>query len=134
MKTDGARAVLLAADAFVALTAAGGGIALAAGLEGDRFPPELLAGTPFGSYVVPGLILAGTVGSSSAIATAAMLRRPGAGARASVLAGAVLMGWIVGEVLVLRAPAARSWVEALYFAVGLLMAGLGLEAGLRRQR
>ena len=45
---------LIVLDGFTALTAIGGGIALAVGLERDRFPPERLRGTPFCSYLVPG--------------------------------------------------------------------------------
>jgi hypothetical protein len=51
-------------DVFVALTALGGGIALATGLEADRFPLDWLRGTPFRNYVIPGLILAGVVGGA----------------------------------------------------------------------
>ncbi len=120
------RRVLVALEGFTALTAVGGGVALATGLEGHRFPAELLRGTPFRSYVVPGLILAGAVGGSAAVAAAATVRGPRLGAWASVLAGSMLMGWIAGEVLILRAPEARSRVEAGYFGAGLLMASLGL--------
>lgn len=123
--------MLFAADAFTALTATSGGIALAAGLEGGRLPRRLLKGTPFSSYVVPGLMLAGTVGGSSTLAALAMLRNPEIGARASVAAGGITMGWIAGEVLVLDRREARSWVEALYFAIGLTMAGLGLRLATR---
>lgn len=42
---------LFVVDAFVALTAVGGGIALVDGLERGRFSLEMLRGTPFGSYV-----------------------------------------------------------------------------------
>ena len=64
------RVVLFIVDLFVALTAIGGGIALFTGLESDeRIPPEWLDGTPFKSYVIPGLILAVVVGGSAAIAT-----------------------------------------------------------------
>jgi hypothetical protein len=128
------RAALLGLDGFTALTAVGGGLALATGLEGNRFPRDLLRGTPFRSYVVPGLILAGVVGGSAAVAAAATLRDPRPGAWASALAGAVLMGWIAAEVLIVRAPEARSWVEAAYFATGLLMAGLGVASGRAGER
>jgi hypothetical protein len=46
--------------------------------------------------------------------------------RLSTLAGTVLMGWVSGEVAILRAPQARSWLEPGYLVIGLLMAGLGL--------
>jgi hypothetical protein len=129
----GARAALVALDGFTALTAIGGGIALATGLEGGRFPAELLAGTPFQSYVVSGLILAGAVGGSAAVAAAATLRNPRAGGLASAVAGAVLMGWIAGEVGLLPREA-RSWVEAAYFSVGLAMVALGLTVGQAERR
>jgi hypothetical protein len=80
------RKVLVALDAFVGLTAVGGGLALAAGLEGDRFPPEYLEGTPFDSYVVPGLILAAAVGGSATVAAIATLRGKEAGGPAAALA------------------------------------------------
>lgn len=119
-----ARGALFVVDAFVGLTAIGGGIALVAGLENDRFPIELLSGTPFGSYVVPGLILTVVVGGSASVAAIATLRNEELGALASVVAGVVVMGWIVGEVLLLDQP---SWtgIEAFYFALGLAMAMLG---------
>lgn len=106
MKRDLKRIALFAADSFAALTAVGGGIALATGLEGDRFPPEYLEGTPFGGYVVPGLLLAGEVGGSATIAAVATLRSKETGGLTSMLAGATMMGWIVGEILILNQP---SW-------------------------
>jgi hypothetical protein len=66
------------------------------------------------------------VGGSAAVATVAGLRRPRLVAQALALAGIVLMGWILGEVLIVRSSVARSWLEAGYFGVGLLMSTLGL--------
>jgi hypothetical protein len=91
-------------DAFVALTAIGGGIALATGREQKRFSTSMLAGTPFSTYLIPGLLLAGVVGGTSLVATVLSLRSPRAGAAASIVAGVSLMGWICGEVRILRAP------------------------------
>jgi hypothetical protein len=122
------RGALVALDGVVALTALGGGLALATRLEGDRFPVELLAGTPFHDYVVPGLILAGAVGGSATVAMAATLHSPRAGGLASMLAGLILMGWIAGEVRLLP-QAARSGLEAGYFIAGLAMTALGLRIG-----
>jgi hypothetical protein len=51
------RVVLVVFDAFAALTAIGGGIALIMGLESNRFPLEMLRGTPFSSYTMPALLL-----------------------------------------------------------------------------
>jgi hypothetical protein len=120
------RRALVAVDAFAAVTAVSGGIALAIGLEGDRFPTAWLTGTPFRSYRVPGLMLAGLVGGSATGAAAATLRSPRTGGSASLLAGGVLMGWILGEIRLLKQPVYGTWTERLFFAVGLLMAVLGL--------
>ncbi|MCE7980006.1 MAG: hypothetical protein DYG89_02340 [Caldilinea sp. CFX5] len=121
----GMRAVLFSADLFVALTAIGGGIALVAGLEANRFPLAWLQGTPFTNYVIPGLILTVVVGGSAAIAAVLMLRSSASGARASRLAGLIMMGWIAGEVLILNQPVAPQGIEIFYFMVGLAMALLG---------
>lgn len=123
------RVGLFAVDTFAAMSAAGGGIALMAGLESGRFPLGWLKGTPFSSYVIPGLILAVAVGGSATVAAAATLRSPRAGARASLLAGVVMLGWIVGEVLILNQPSRPTRIEVFYFAAGLLMALLGLAVG-----
>jgi hypothetical protein len=119
-------AELVALDAFTAVTATGGGIALTSGLEADRLPIEFLRATPFRSYRLPRVILRAVVGGSAAVAAASGLRRSRAVWLASALAGTVLMGWIVGEVLILGAREARSRVDAGDFALGLLMATSGV--------
>ncbi|MFB3739430.1 MAG: hypothetical protein ACE14W_10775 [Candidatus Velamenicoccus archaeovorus] len=118
------RFALLLVDAFVALTAIGGGITLAAGLEGDRFPLDWLERTPFDSYVIPGVILAVAVGGSAAAATATTVLAPAAGGWVSVAAGFVLLGQIGGELALLRQPISRT--EVLYFGVSATMMTLGL--------
>ena len=118
---------LFVASVFVAMTAVGGGITVATGV--DWFPPGWLIGTPFSSYLFPGLILAMVVGGSAAVAAVAALRRSDAGALTSTLAGAIMLGWLVGERLILP-PAAFSpqfwWLESIYIAAGLMMAVPGL--------
>jgi hypothetical protein len=113
---------LFVANVFVGLTAIFGGITVATAV--DRFPAEWLTGTPFSSYLIPGLILAVVVGGSAAFAAAATLRSREAGALASGLAGTILLGWLVGERLILP-PAAFPpqlwWLEAIYVAAGLMM-------------
>jgi hypothetical protein len=115
-------AILFVASVFVALTAVGGGITLAIGF--DKFPPEWLTGTPFRSYVIPGFILAVVVGGSAAAAAAAVLRKASTGALVSLLAGAILLGWLLGERLILPPVAFVPqfwWLEAAYIAIGLMM-------------
>lgn len=128
-----ARVGLIILDAFVAVTAIGGGLALVAGLEASRFPIDWLTGTPFDGYVLPGLILAAIVGGSAAIATVATILRDPGDAPLSIAAAVILVGWIVGEILLLTADhEVVSPTEAVYLAVGLAILGLGVTALRRR--
>jgi len=126
MSWNAIRIALVFLDAFVALTAIGGGIAMATGL--DPLPNEWLSGTPFEDFLLPGVLLAVVVGGSAAVATYGMVASPGAGALVSVVAGALLMGWIVVEVLLLNQPS-WTWIEAFYAGVGLGMVVLGIAYG-----
>lgn len=115
-------AILFVDSVFVALTATLGGITLALGI--DKFPAQWLIGTPFRSYVIPGLVLAAIVGGSATVAAVTMVRRSDKGAVLSFTAGAILLGWLLGERLILPKAAFDPqfwWLEAVYIAAGLLM-------------
>jgi len=64
------------------------------------------------------------VGGSSAAATFATVGERDAGTLYSGVAGGILLGWLVGERLILP-PVAFSpqfwWLEAIYVAAGLMM-------------
>lgn len=121
------RFALFVVDLSAAVSAVIGGVAVA--LDADHFPREWLAGSPFGDYVLPGAILAVLVGGAAALAALATARSPRIGAPVSIVAGLVLVGWIVGELVVLQqntaAASPRSIVEPIYFVVGVAMVGLG---------
>ena len=109
--------------AFLALTAVAGGAAL---LTGDISPgPELLAGSPFNSYLIPGLALLVLVGGSALVATVMLLVRHPLGVAASAVAGVMIMGFEVVEMLVIGSPAglARN-LQVFYFTLGLLITAL----------
>jgi hypothetical protein len=115
-----------------ALSAIGGGIALLLGTYKDGvlieaggqaiFPLKWLQDTPFSDYTMPALILAIGVGGSSLIAAVLVWTSREEGVLASLVAGLALSGFIVGEVVMLKQQI--SWVEALYFGLGLLISGL----------
>jgi len=87
---------------FIALTAIGGGIALLVGLEDARFPLEWLRGTPFENYTIPALLLAIVVGGSALVACVTIIMGHGWGIPASIVAGVIMMGYIVVEYLMLK--------------------------------
>ncbi|MGA2073538.1 MAG: hypothetical protein ABSH52_08525 [Terriglobia bacterium] len=117
-----AGAAVFVADVFVALTAVSGGITVAAGV--DKFPRAWLAGTVFSGYLIPGLILAVVVGGSATGAMFATLCERDAGTLLSCVAGGILLGWLVGEQLILPPVAFAPqfwWLEAIYVSAGLMM-------------
>jgi len=96
------------------------------------FPAHWLNGTPFRSYVVPGLILGFVVGGSALLAMGATIKHARVGPVLSLIAGAIMIGWIVGEYILI--PEARflpnsspDWLQGLYFGVGIAMVTLALR-------
>ena len=124
MKHKKTRIIIGIIAAFIALTAIGGGIAILTGI--DPFPPEWLAGTPFPDYTIPALLLSVVVGGSALVATITIFMRGNKGVFAAMLAGAIMMGYIIVEVLILKqVPPGPTGIEILYFVLGLLLLGLG---------
>jgi hypothetical protein len=109
--------------AFIALTAGGGGIAILTGL--DQFPPEWLAGTPFPTYTIPALLLSVVVGGSSLLAAVMVFMRRAGDLIAAMVAGLIMAGYIVVEVLILNDGAGSPTpIEYFYFGLGLALAAL----------
>jgi hypothetical protein len=119
------RIVLIVLDAFLAITAVAGGIGLLTGANAPSL--EFLQGSPFRSYTIPGLALFVIVGGCALAATVLMLRRHPLGALASGLAGGVIIGFEIVEVLVIGSPPgiARN-LQAFYFTLGLLIVVLAV--------
>lgn len=122
-----ARVIARLVHGFVGLTAIAGGIGLATGL--DPFPPAWLVGTPFTTYLVPGLLLGSIVGGAALAASLLLGRRHPDAWLASALAGATLTTWIAVEMAILRQPTAPTILELVYLVLGI--AGIALAPALR---
>ncbi len=94
MKHNIVRITLFVLEAFAALGAVAGGLALLAGVI--QFPLEQLQGTPFRDYTIPGLILVIVVGGSSLVATATVFLHREVAVLSSAAAGLIFAGWIIG--------------------------------------
>jgi hypothetical protein len=108
--------MLLALLLFNGVTAAGGGLALMT----DWIPEqsEWVRDTDFPSNYFPGVILMAVVGGSSLIAAVALVKRLDGWQLASIVAGTVMVFWIVGEVASIRA---FHFLQAIYLVTGLLV-------------
>ncbi len=113
----GARIALVVLEVLMGLAAVGGGLDLAL-TNGQviRMPTELLEGSPFGSYFIPGLVLL-AVGMANLSGAAAVLLGNRWGAPASVV-GIAWMGWFVVQVAVVGF---LNWQQPAYLVVGVLI-------------
>lgn len=120
------RIIILILLGFVALTAIGGGIALVTGMENQRFPLSWLEGTPFKNYTLPGLLLC-FVGLFNLIAFILVLIRKGKFKQISFLAGVVLVGFVLGEMILLKQnPPAPTFTEIVYLLISITTCVLSL--------
>jgi len=122
------RVALLSVQAFVAVTAAAGGAALIAGSVIPTWgfaivpPAQYLEGSPFASYVVPGLLLLLVVGGSHAAAFWFGIRRPALVPFAAATGGYICLIWIFVQMIYIP----FSFLQAVYFVAGLVQVGLSL--------
>jgi len=115
------RVVLIALEILVGVAALGGGVYAVAGAPGVS--REWLQGSPFKSYVIPGLVLLVVVGGSMLAAAGLLLAEAAIGRTASLEAGIILIAWIVAQVSVIGY---RSWLQVVLGAVGLVVVVLSL--------
>ncbi len=119
-KNEQMKKLLILLNAFFALTAIGGGLAILLGI--DNFPLKWLEGTPFPNYTIPALILAVPVGGMALVAMLALALRKKRALDWSFLAGWLMVGFIVVEVLILQQePPGPTNIELFYFSLALLL-------------
>ena len=101
---------------FNGISAVGGGFALMT----EVIPRQAswIQHTDFGSLYLPGVILMAIVGGSSLLASLAMLRHAAGWQLSSLLAGLIMLFWIVGEIGSIRA---FHFLQVIYFVTGALV-------------
>ena len=87
-------------------------------------PVKLLAGSPFPSFLVPGIILFGLIGVAPLMAAAITLRRQALAPLAAVAVGLTLIGWVSVEMVVLAGLGSLAWT--LYLVLGASIAAIGV--------
>jgi hypothetical protein len=112
----GGTKVLLGLLLFNGLSATFGGLALMA----DWIPEQAswVRDTDFPSNYFPGVILMAVVGGSSLIAAAGLVKRSDGWQLASIVAGTIMVFWIIGEVASIRA---FHFLLVIYLVTGALV-------------
>ena len=87
-------------------------------------PLKMLAGTPFHSFLVPGLLLFTFVGVAPIVAAAITARRLAIGPLAALAVGVTLMSWITVEMVIFAGLTSLFW--AFYLVLGTVIAAVGL--------
>lgn len=87
--------------------------------------PEMLAGSPFPDFLVPGIVLFLVNGIGSLAGAVLTFRRHALAGKAAMGLGVFLMAWIVVQVWVLGPP--LHWLQILYFVLGTVEFGLGWQ-------
>lgn len=116
------RIVLAVLAAVIGVSAVAGGIALIAGVPGAVPSAAYLAGSPFSSYAVPGVILAVVVGGTHIAASVLVAGGRAAGPLAAAIAGFGMLIWIFVQLMYIP----FDLLHAIYFAAGLAELGLVL--------
>jgi hypothetical protein len=133
------RIALFVIEAVIGLSAIQGGIALLRGDFMHELPVAWLAGTPFNDYTIPGLVLVIVVGGSALLAAATVFIDREWAVLVSVLAGLLMAGYEVVEVVSLDSKVGNALpivleLQLLFFVLGLAVFGLAEFLWMREYR
>jgi hypothetical protein len=105
---------------FIAVTATISGILMISQPDGSilHLKPELLAGSPFKNFMVPGILLACVVGAVNLAAVFLNIMRHRQRYNVAIAGGAVMVTWILVQVMMIGTI---HWLHILYFSIGLLV-------------
>lgn len=109
--------ILAVIHLLMGISAAVGGIYLAA-TDGMGMPLEWLSGSPFDSFLWPGIILAAVVGGTQLAAVCSIFRKRRFWPEMSGVASFGILIWIFMEMYFVRQ--ASSFLQVLYFGLGII--------------
>ena len=101
----------------------GGGMLLDTTGRGQGLPSDLLDGTPFGSYVIPGIVLLAFNGLLPVVVAVLTLRRRPLARVGHFAVALVLSGWLAAETFYIGL---ESWMQPFFLAYALVLALLAL--------
>jgi hypothetical protein len=116
----------MALEIFLGIGALFGGIQFILAPDGHLLGVSLsmLTGTPFHSFLVPGLLLFTFVGLGPMVAAALTARRRAVGPLAAFAVGLTLMVWITVEMVIFAGVTSLFW--AFYLVLGTVIMAVGV--------
>jgi hypothetical protein len=113
-------------EIFLGIGALFGGIQFILAPDGHLLgiPLRMLAGTPFHSFLVPGILLFTFVGLGPMVAAALTARRRAVGPLAAFAVGLTLMVWITVEMVIFAGVTSLFW--AFYLVLGTVIVAVGV--------
>ena len=131
-RLPGIARLALGMEVFLTIGALYGGGSLILAPDGHLLgiPVSLLAGTPFRSFLVPGICLLVFVGVAPLVAVAITVRRLSAAPLAAAAVGLTLIGWVSVEMVALAGLGSLAW--AFYLVLGTSIAAVGVAWWLSR--
>ena len=128
--------VALLLEVLLSIGALGGGLVLILAPRGEIMPPPLsaLAGSPFDTYFVPGLILFGVLGVGPLVAARLAWLGHSLASVATFVVGSALLIWVAVEIAIIG-YSNQPPLQAIYLvlALAILVAALG-QLGERAER
>jgi hypothetical protein len=114
---------------FIGIGAIPAGLLLVIDPSGEMMsmPLDMLAGSPFPNFLVPGIFLLAVNGIGSIIGAVLTFRRHQWAGLVAMGLGAFLVTWIIIQVWVVKPPI--HWLQAVYFVLGLVEIALGWRIG-----
>jgi len=139
MKHKLVRIALVVLEAFVALGAVAGGIALLTGTFAQEIPVAWLADTPFSDYTIPALVLLLVVGGGMGVAAVTVFIHREWAVLISVVAGLFMVGFEVVEAASVDSKAGNALplvagLQVFYFVLGLAIFGLATSLWMTEYR
>jgi len=114
------KTLLFLLSLFIAITAAISGILMIVKPDGSmlHLQASILEFTPFKNFLVPGIVLALTVGGVNLLAVFFNLQRHANRYNWAFAGGIVITGWIIAQMVLIQAA---HWLHFLYLAAGILI-------------
>lgn len=125
----------MALELFLSAGALAGGLALILGPRGEIIPLPVssLAGSPFDTYLVPGLILFGVLGLGPLVAVVMTLRRHRLAPVAAVMTGMAILAWLAVEIAIVGYTSEPP-LQPIYLGLGVAVVAVGLAWHVRSAR